>query len=316
MRPTEEIAIIGHGSCLPKRMLNNADLPPFDEPIPQEEMDRIGVLRRGWAGDDEGVAEMAATASERALHAAGLAKNDFDFLILANWTARRYLPDLAPRVLHLLGAKNAFGWDVACACAGFLYGLGTAQGFLQNPRFSRAVVVASEHTTRRGRPGSKAMFIFGDAAGAFVLERKAGTKGRLIDYELATYGEHHHIMEISKEGWVRTHIKQRELNDLAGGTMAAIARRLLERQNMSFDDVDYIVPHSGTAGVQAAVARALGVSPDKILTNFATVGNVSSASIPVAIDELVRAGKIESGKTILSVAVGSGWYGAAALYSV
>jgi 3-oxoacyl-[acyl-carrier-protein] synthase-3 len=297
-------------------MLTNAELPPFDEPISEEEMDRIGVHRRGWADDSEGIAEMAAAAGRAALERARLSPESLDLVILSNWTGRRYIPEHAPRLLQLLGATRAVGWDVCCACAGFLYALGTAHSFLQNPRWSRVLVVASEHTSRRGRPGSKAKLILADAAGAFVLERKSGAVGRLVDYELATLGEHHGIMDISPEGWVRTHIKQRELNELAAGTMTAVARRLLERNAISLDQVDCIIPHSGTAGVQASVAHALGAPPERILTNFSEVGNVSSASIPVAIDAFVRAGKIRPGDLILSAAVGTGWYAAAALYTL
>lgn len=89
---------------------------------------------------------MAAHASRRALDRAGLKSDDIDIVILANWTERRYIPEHAPRLLHLLNARKAVGWDVSCACAGFLYGLGIAHGFLQNPRFSRALVCAAERT--------------------------------------------------------------------------------------------------------------------------------------------------------------------------
>lgn len=312
----DTIAITGFGSYLPRRMLTNAELPPFDAPIAAAEMDRVGVHRRGWADDSEGIAEMAAAAGLRALERAGVEPESIDFVILSNWTARRYIPEHAPRLLGLLGAENAFGWDISCACAGFLYGLGVAHGFLQNPRWSRALVVASEYTSRRGRPGSKAKLILGDAAGAFVLERRQGTPGRLIDFELATHGDQHDIMDISPEGWVRTHIRQKELNTLAGATMSAVARRVLDRSGVTLDDVTWIIPHSGTAGVQATVARELGAPPEKILANFSTIGNVSSASIPTVVDEFVRAGVIRPGDLILSAAVGTGWYAAAALYSV
>ncbi|MFC4943046.1 ketoacyl-ACP synthase III [Pseudonocardia sp. GCM10023141] len=312
----DTVAITGHGSYLPRHMLSNAELPPFDQPLSDDEMERIGVHRRGWADDTEGIAEMAAMAGQRALERAGLEADAIDLLILANWTARRYIPEHAPRVLRLLGAKRAFGWDISCACAGFLYGLGTAHGFLQNPRWSRALVIASEHTSRRGRPGSKAKLILGDAAGAFVLERKEGTSGRLIDFELATDGAHHEIMDISPESWVRTHIQQKELNALAGGSMCAVAQRVLDRSGVALDDVDWIIPHSGTAGVQATVVRELGAAPEKILANFDSIGNVSSASIPTVVDQFVRAGTIRPGDLILSAAVGTGWYAAAALYSV
>jgi 3-oxoacyl-[acyl-carrier-protein] synthase-3 len=310
------VAITGFGSYLPKRMLDNASLPPLDAPVGEEEIRRIGVYRRGWADESEGIAEMAAAAAKRALERASLDPAALDLVILANWTERRYIPEHAPKLLQLLGARRAFGWDVCCACAGFLYGLGMAHGFLQNPRFSRALVVASEHTSRRARPGSKGTLILADAAGAFVLEKKDHETGRLVDYELATDGDHHHIMSISDEGWVKTHIEQRELNQLAGESMFAVAGRLLDRNGLTTKDIAYVIPHSGTAGVQAVVGRRFGLPPEKILTNYGSVGNVSSASIPTAVDTFVQSGRVRPGDLILSMAVGTGWYAAAALYSV
>lgn len=310
------VAITGFGSYLPRRMMDNASLPSLDSPVTEEEIRRIGVYRRGWADESEGIAEMAAAAGQRALERAGVDPADLDIVILANWTERRYIPEHAPRLIRLLGARKAFGWDVCCACAGFLYGLGMAHGFLQNPRFGRALVVAAEHTSRRARPGSKGTLILADAAGAFVLEKRPHATGRLIDYELATDGDHHEIMSISEEGWVRTHIDQRELNHLAGESMFGVASRLLERNGITLKDVTRVIPHSGTAGVQAAVARRFGVPQEKILTNFASVGNVSSASIPTAVDTFVASGDVRPGDVILSMAVGTGWYAAAALYSV
>ena len=311
-----EVAITGFGSYLPRLMHTNETLPPLDTPLDAQEIARIGVYRRGWAGDGEGIAEMAAIAAQRALERAGMEAQTLDLIILANWTQRRYIPEFAPRLKQLLGARRAFAYDVCCACAGFIYGLGMAHSFLQNPRYARALVVASETTAQRARPGSKAMLILGDAAGAFVLERAAGHGGRLIDYELATDGEHHAIMDISPQGYVRTHIPQRELNALASRSIAGVVEHLLVRNRLTLAEIDWIVPHSGTAGVQAMIAQTLAVPREKILTNFATIGNVSSASIPTVLDEFVAAGRIRPGDLILSAAVGTGWYAAAMLYTV
>lgn len=312
------VAITGVGSYLPELMHDNASLPPLDKPLPPEDIERIGVKRRGWASDSEGIAEMAERAARVALERAGKRPEELDLVILSNWTQRRYIPEFAPKLQKLLGAKRAFAFDMCCACAGFLYGVGIASEFMRGGRAKTALVVGSETTSRRGRPGSKATLILGDAAGAMVLERREAGPGlgRLIDYELMTDGDQHAIMDISPEGWVRTHIPQSELNGLAGRSFATIAERLLARQRLTLDDVDWVVPHSGTAGVQRAVAEALGVRPDKVLTNYASIGNVSSASIPAALDAFVREGTIRPGQTILSAAVGTGWYAAGALYTL
>ena len=310
-----DVRITGFGSYLPQVMHSNATLPPLDEPIAPADVERIGVYRRGWASPDEGIAEMAAIAARRALARAATAAADLDVIILANWTRRRYLPEYAPTLKHLLGAEQAFAHELGCACAGFLYGLGTASEFLRNPRFRRALVVASEQTSQRARPGSRGTLILGDAAGAFVLER-AGGGGQLIDYELDCDGAHARIMDITDTGWVATHIEQRELCALAARSIAEVAGRLLARNHMALGDVTWVIPHSGTAGVQAAIVRALALPPSRILTNFSSVGNVSSASIPVALDHFVAAGQVRAGDLVLSAAVGGGWYAAAALYTV
>ena len=318
--PIHDVRITGFGSYLPAVMHTNATLPALDEPIDAAELERIGVHRRGWAADGEGVAEMAARAGQSALDRAQVAAADHDLVILANWTQRRYLPDFAPTVKRLLGAHCAFAHDLGCACAGFLYGLGTATEFLRNPRYRRALVIASEQTSRRARPGSRGTLILGDAAGSFVLERAGGERdpggGRLIDYELASDGEHAAIMEITDAGWIHTHIAQRELCALAARSIGDVSGRLLARNQRTLADVAWVIPHSGTAGVQAAIVRTLELPAERVLTNYADVGNVSSASIPVALDHFVASGRVRPGDLVLSAAVGGGWYAAAVLYTV
>ena len=316
---THDVRITGIGSYLPQVMHSNATLPALDAPIAPDELSRIGVFHRGWASEGESVAEMAATAGRRALERAQVAAAELDLVILANWTQRRYLPEFAPTVKLLLGAGRAVAHELGCACAGFLYALGTASEFLRNPRYQRALVIASEQTSRRARPKSRGTLILGDAAGAFVLERagdQRGPGGRLIDYELACEGEHAAIMEITDDGWVHTHIAQRELCALAARSISEVSGRLLARNHLTLADVTWVIPHSGTAGVQAAIVRALGLPAERILTNYAQVGNVSSASIPVALDHFVAAGRVRPGDVVLSAAVGGGWYAAAALYTV
>ncbi|MHB8874938.1 MAG: ketoacyl-ACP synthase III [Myxococcaceae bacterium] len=312
----DPIAITGFGSYLPKLMHTNQTLPPLDEPLTADELQRIGVFRRGWARDGEGIAEMAAAAGRRALERANLRPEELDLIVLANWTQRRYIPEFAPKLKNLLGAPKAIAYDVCCACAGFIYGLGMAHSFLQNPRFKKALVVASETTSQRARPGSKGTVILGDAAGSFVLERGVEGRGQLLDYELSTDGDQHHIMDVSPEGWVRTHITQKELNALAGKNFAMVIGTLLKRNHLTLGDVAWIIPHSGTAGVQAMVQKTLEAPPEKILTNYAQIGNVSSASIPAALDQFVEEGKVKRGDLIISAAVGTGWYSAGMLYRV
>jgi 3-oxoacyl-[acyl-carrier-protein] synthase-3 len=310
-----DVRIVGLGTYLPKEMHSNETLPALDPPMAKADMDRIGVLGRGWAGDEESVAMMGVTAAQRALERARIDAGSLDFIVLANWSERRYVPDYAPIIQAALGATKAFAYDVGCACAGFVYGLAMAHGFLQNPRFSRGIVVASDQSTRRIRPRSRGTLVFGDGAGCMVLER-GDRGGRLIDYELTSDGTRNDIMSVDRDGYLKSHIKQADLNALAGRSIGSVSRALLERNRLTFDDLAWIVPHSGTAGVQAMVAENLGVPSGKILTNLPLIGNVTTASIPTALAHFVEQGRIKPGDLVLSASVGLGWHAVAALYTL
>ena len=311
-----ELFMTGLGTYLPDRLVTNAELPALEPPHSLADMDKVGVRARGIAGDHEDVLFMAEKAAERALAKAEVSAASLDFLILANWTERRFVPDFAPRVQQALGAQRAFAFDIGCACAGFIYGLTLAHGYLQNPRFQRGLVLASDRSTRRLRPRSRATLVFGDAAAAMVVEKDAPRGSRLIDYELRTDGSQHGIMDIDADGHLNPKIKQRELNQLAGRSLASVSRALLERNGLTLDDVDWLLPHSGTAGVQAMLAEHLGAPPEKTLNNLADVGNVTTASIPVSLDHFIGLGKLKPGQRVLSAAVGLGWQCCAVLYTL
>jgi 3-oxoacyl-[acyl-carrier-protein] synthase-3 len=149
-----------------------------------------------------------------------------------------------------------------------------------------------------------------------VLERGTDRGGRLIDYELTSDGSRNDIMSVDADGYLKSHIKQADLNALAGRSIGAVSRVLLERNRLTFDDLAWIVPHSGTAGVQAMVAENLGVPASKILTNLPLIGNVTTASIPTALAHFVAEGKIKPGDRVLSASVGLGWHAVAALYTL
>jgi 3-oxoacyl-[acyl-carrier-protein] synthase III len=311
-----ELWVTGLGTYLPRRSVSNRELAPLDPPHTLAEMDRVGVRARGIADDEEDVLFMALAAARRALVRAEVEASALDFIILANWSERRYVPDFAPRVQHALGAPRAFAFDVCCACAGFLYALSIAHGFLQNPRLSRGLVLSSDRSTRHVRPGSRANLVFGDAAAAMVVERDAGRGSRLIDYQLCTDGSQNAIMEVGADGYLNPKIKQRELNQLAGRSLAQVSRTLLDRNGLGLDDIDWLLPHSGTAGVQAMLAEHLGAAPEKTLNNLADVGNVTTASIPVALEHFVQQGTLKPGQRVLSAAVGLGWQSCAVLYTL
>ena len=309
-----KIVASGRGVYLPRLMHTNDTLPPLDKTPTAEQLSRIGVERRGWAQEGEGIAEMGAAAAKRALEQAQVKPEDIDLLVLANWTQRRYIPEFAPRVQQLLGCTNAFAFDVCGACTGFVNGVGIAHNFLQSPRYRRALVVASETTSQRARPNSRATLVYGDAAAAWVLERDRQGGTEIVDYELVSDGAQHGAMQVDDKGHVVTLIEQKALNTLAANSFAEACRRILQRNNMTLGDITWIVPHSGTAGIQATLIKTLEVKAEKVLSNYSSVGNVSSAAIPVSFEHFVESGQIRKGDLVLSPTTGTGWYFGALLY--
>jgi len=302
-----DLRILGLATYLPRRRVDNAAMLSSFPALGEKDLERIGVSNRHEAGEDEDVPAMAVRASQTALERAKLSAENLDFLLLVNWSERRYVPDIAPRVQELLGARRAFAFDVGCACAGFVYALSIAHGYLQNPRFQRGLVVASDYSRRRVRPGGRAALLFGDAAAAAVVAANVSTGFRLIDYELGTDGSRSELMDVDAENYLVTHVRQRELNELAVSSLVRAGKSLLARQQLTFADVDYIVPHSGTAGIQSMLAEVLSVPRQKILTNLPSIGNVTAASIPAALEHFLQAGTLQPGHRVLVLAVGVGW---------
>jgi 3-oxoacyl-[acyl-carrier-protein] synthase III len=308
-----DLRITGLGTYLPEHQMDNVELLARHPALTAADAERVGVLRRGVASEQEDVATMAVTASIDALARAGLMANTLDFLILVNWSERRYVPDLAPVVQSRLRAPQAFAFDVNAACSGFLVALSVAHGYLQTGRFQRGLVVASDRSRRRVRPESRAALLFGDGAAAAVVENGNDRGWKLVDYELCTDGSRNGLMDVDANGFLETHVRQRDLNELAVSSLLKAGRRLLERNGLTFLDCDYIVPHSGTAGIQTLLASALELPRSMILTNLPTVGNVVAASIPTALRHFVDQGTLRAGHRVLVLAVGLGWHYVAGL---
>lgn len=308
-----ELRITGLGTYLPEHQMGNEELLARYPALTPVDAERVGVVSRGVASEQEDVTTMAVNASVDALARAGLLAETLDFLILVNWSERRYVPDLAPVVQARLGATHAFAFDVNAACSGFIVALSLAHGYLAAGRHQRGLIVASDRSRQRVRRESRAALLFGDGAAAAVVETVRDRGWKLLDYELCTDGTRNGIMDVDAAGFLESHIRQRELNELAVSSLLTAGRRLLKRNGLTFLDCDYIVPHSGTAGIQTLLASALELPRSMILTNLPTVGNVVAASIPTALRHFVDRGTLRPGHRVLVLAVGLGWQYAAGL---
>ncbi|CAM2990818.1 MAG: ketoacyl-ACP synthase III [Propionibacterium acidifaciens] len=272
-----------------------------------------GVTAHHVADDTEDVGYMAAQAAREACRAAGLDPKDVDLLILSNWTDRWCAPEWAPLIAMQIGADKALAFDICQGCAGFVHGVHTAAMYLSAGDYQHAVVIGSERFSRRVRPGSTGELVVSDAAGAAVLSRN-GRDG-LIDSVMHTTGTLAHTTTVDpRTGWVRS---QRQLNDLAVIAIADAFQEILERNDLGHDEVDWLIPHAATEPFQEGLRQRLAFPPAKILSNFFTRGNTSSASIPSTLSEALETGRAHRGELIASPSLGGGvWSYGCLLYRI
>jgi 3-oxoacyl-[acyl-carrier-protein] synthase III len=281
---------------------------------PPQAAAELGVRSLHVADEDESLEFMAVQAANSALASAGREAGELDLVVLANWTDRQWIPEIAPGVAAALGAHGALAFDVCGACTGFVHGVQTAASMLTaHPGWKRAVVVAADRFTRRARPGTRGQLVFGDAAGAVVLEKgdpadPSGLIDSVLDCDAA---EADTVAARPPEGFLRP---KPELIDLAVRSSLKVADNLLTRNDLKTSDIDWLVPHPGNNAIHAGVRDGLDLEPARFLTNFAERGNTGCASIPIALSEFFEKGVVTSGDLVLSTAVGSGWYYGGLLY--
>ncbi|MCX4554912.1 ketoacyl-ACP synthase III [Streptomyces umbrinus] len=276
----------------------------------------VGVHTRYRAGDDETPVFMAAQAARQALADAGTSADDIDLVIVSHWTDRNYVDEVGALTAAELGMKGSMAFEVAGSCAGFIQAVHTAAAFLTSPTgYRKALVAATERVTRRVRPGSKGAMLVSDGAGAVVLESSPGAEPGLIDSVFHTDGSLAHMSVAGGEqGWVRSHP---DLNEVALGHIRDAVEEVLERNKLTLADIDWLIPHSGTEPLARGIQHKLGADPERVLTNLAFRGNVSSASIPTTVSELRERGVVKPGDLVLSPSIGGGvWCWGSLLYRI
>jgi 3-oxoacyl-[acyl-carrier-protein] synthase III len=299
------IRLLGFGHYFPQAMVPNTP----------EMFAEIGVRSRHVADELETVPAMAVRAIHYSLWAAECAPAEIGLLVLANSTARRDFPELAPRIAFQLGAENALAFDVCGSCAGFVHGVQLAAALLHaTPNLRRAVVVSSEVFSQRGRPGSRSALVVGDGAGAVVLGQQDGADAGLIDSVLHTNGGDADVCVLQEEdGMLRS---RRRMVDLAQQTQQDAISELLDRNGLKLGDLDWVVPHPGTHVVHTGLRERLPAVADKVVTNFETAGNTASATIPTTLSQNIEIGRFRRGQLFLTPTAGAGWYGGGLLFQL
>ena len=313
-------AFAGLGTFLPKGVLTNADFERMLDTSDTWIRERTGISVRHIASREETTAVMAREASIRALHEAGLDPLDLDVIILSTATPDRPLPSVACDLQALLGAKNAAAFDIGAACTGWLYGLVVAESMLAAGFAKRILVTGSEKLSAiTDYTDRSTAVLFGDGAGAAVVTASDGTRGILAahlksDGTLAEllYRPGGGSTEPPSEQMLKNRsyfIKMagREVFKSAVRSMADAADRALEQAGISGEQVDLLIPHQANIRIIEAAAEHAHIPMERVVVNVDHTGNTSSASIPLALDEARRSGRLQPGMTVLLVAFGAGF---------
>ncbi|WP_343345376.1 beta-ketoacyl-ACP synthase III [Sphingomicrobium sp. XHP0239] len=317
---TVRSVVLGTGSALPERCVTNAELSETVDTTDEWIVERTGIRQRYIAGEGETTSTLATDASRRALEAAGIGADDIDLIVLATATPDETFPASATRVAANLGIADCIAFDVAAVCTGFLYAVTVADSMLKAGQGRRALVIGAETFSRildwedRGT-----CVLFGDGAGAIVLEAQDDTDRGIIAARLHAAGEHHDMLYV--DGGPSTtqtvgHLRMRgrEVFRHAVVNLAAVLRETLDAAGLEPSDVDWIVPHQANARILEATARKLDLPAERMVVTVDRHANTSAASVPLALDLAVRDGRIQRGDLVLLEAMGGGFtWGAAAL---
>jgi 3-oxoacyl-[acyl-carrier-protein] synthase-3 len=313
--------IKGCGSYLPERIMTNADMARFVETSDDWISERTGIRQRHIAADDEKTSDLAIKAAERALDMAGMAASDLDMIVLATATPDQTFPATATTVQHALGMHKGFAFDLQAVCSGFVYALNTADNFIKAGQVKRALVIGAETFTRiLDYEDRTTCVLFGDGAGAVVLEAEQGAdrgagqpqdRGILASrlHSDGRYGDMLYVdggpSSTGTTGHVR--MKGREVFRHAVVNLAAVMEEILADVGLTSQDVDWVVPHQANRRILEGTAKKLNLSPDKVIMTVDRHANTSAASIPLALDEAVRDGRIKTGDLLMLEAMGGGF---------
>jgi len=310
--------ITGTGSYLPPRRLTNADLvaelaqkgvESSDEWI----VERTGIRARHFVADGVCSSDLALEAAKNALAAAGLAASDIDLIIVATSTPDMVFPSTACILQNKLGANGGAAFDVQAVCSGFVYALSVADAMIQTGAATKALVVGAEVFSRILDFNDRTTCVlFGDGAGAVVLEA-SDTPGILAS-DLHADGKHVGILCVPGHvsggqilGDPVLKMDGQAVFKLAVGVLEDAARATLAKANLTEADIDWLIPHQANIRIMQSTAKRLKLSMDKVVVTVDQHGNTSAASIPLALDSAVRAGKVQPGQTLMLEGVGGGF---------
>ncbi len=321
-------AIAGWGKCLPQRVLTNADLERMVDTSDEWIRARTGILERRLAGEGETTASLSVRAARQALERADLAPFALDLIIVATSTPDYAFPATACLVQDALGAIHAGAFDLEAACSGFVYALAVGTQFVRSGACDNVLVVAAETLSRiTNWQDRNTCVLFGDGAGAVVLRASVRPRG-LLAHVLGAYGAGSDLLIQPAGGSARPaspqtvasgqhciHMKGNEVFRFAVRTMGQAALDVLEKAGLTLDDVRLLIPHQANLRIIEALAERLKLPPERLFVNLQRYGNMSAATIPIALCEAAEEGCLREEDVVVVSAFGAGLTWAAGVLS-
>jgi 3-oxoacyl-[acyl-carrier-protein] synthase III len=318
--------ITGTGSYAPKKVISNQDLEKLVNTSDQWITERTGIKERRIAEKGQTTSDLAYEAGKKALKAAGLGPDELDLVLVATMSPDMILPSLSCMLQEKLGAKNAAAFDIYAACSGFIYGMSVASAFIGSGMYKNILLVGAEVLSRfTDWEDRTTCILFGDGAGAVVIQRHAGKRG-ILSTHLHSDGSLGELIHVPAGGAQhpashdtirrRMHfikMKGNETFKAAVRALEGVVQEALEHNKVKPEEIDYLVPHQANLRIIQAMAQRLNMPMEKVVLTLPKYGNTSAASIPMALDEAVRDGRIKENHLLLFEAFGGGLTWASAL---
>lgn len=319
MKELKNVGIIGTGMYVPERIMTNLDLEKIVETTDEWITTRTGIKERRIVADEEACSDLAAKAAERALADAGVTAEEIDLVIVATITPDFAFPATAALVQHKIGAKKAAAFDLEAACTGLVYSIAVGTNFIATGMYKKVLVIGSEALSKiTDWKDRNTCVLFGDGASAVVLGEVGEGEG-VISYHLAADGSGGEYLDMPGGGSRnpatvdtvndRMHFLKMKGQDVFKFAVTALPEtvlKTLENAGVSTDEIKMIVPHQANYRIIGSAAKRLSIDVEKFYMNMDRYGNTSSASIGIALDEAVKAGKIVKGDYIVLVGFGAG----------
>ena len=322
-------SLVGWGHYAPERVVTNDDLAQIVDTDDEWIKSRSGIERRHFVSEDQATSDLCIEAGRRALDRSGIDGHDVDLVLVATSSPDELTPPVSSRVQHALGCDRAGAMTLMVGCTGFVYGLVTADQFIQTGAYKTVLVIGAEVISKNlDMTDRTTCVLFGDGAGAVVLQATDKPCG-VRSFELGSDGSQAEALIAPSPGTRqpvnqyavdnRTHYLRmdgRAVFKFATRTMTESLRRVMGQAGVDADDVDLFVPHQANARIIEYAAHELGLPPEKVVMNVADYGNTSAATIPIALSEALDAGRAEPGGTLAFVGFGAGLTWAACLFDL